>query len=214
MGSDPHGGSELAGFKYRFVPAVENSPRTLLLLHGTGGNETDLLDLGRSIAPNAALISPRGKVLERGMPRFFRRLAEGVFDEADLRQRTDELAKFIELACRAHKRDPQSLIAVGFSNGANIASATLFQHPAHLAGAILMRAMVPFQSQTPPPLNRKPVLMLSAENDPIVPVEETERLAELLASADADLTLQWSRTGHSLGQVDIAAATRWLEALD
>jgi len=213
MGSNPHGTAELAGFKYRFVPAVQNSSRTLLLLHGTGGNENDLLDLGRSIAPDAALISPRGKVLERGMPRFFRRLADGVFDEADLLQRTAELAEFIELACRTHDRDPQSLIAVGFSNGANIACAMFFKHPNSLAGAILMRAMVPFQSQTPPPLNRKPALMLSAENDPIVAIEETERLAELLAGADADVTLQWSHTGHNLSQADIVAATRWLEAL-
>jgi predicted esterase len=213
MASDLHGSTELAGFKYRFVPAVGNNSRTLVLLHGTGGNENDLLDLGRSIAPDAALISPRGKVLERGMPRFFRRLAEGVFDEADLLQRTNELAEFIKLACHAHNRDPQSLIAVGFSNGANIAGAMLLKHPEHLSGAILMRAMIPFQAQTPPRLHRKPVLMLSAENDPIVAVEETERLAELLGSAGADVTLQWSRTGHSLSQIDIVAATRWIEAL-
>ena len=204
---------ELAGFHHRFVPPPGDSSLTLLLLHGTGGNEDDLLDLGRTIAPQAALLSPRGRVLERGMPRFFRRLAEGVFDEDDLLQRTTELAQFIRAACSTYQREAKHVVAVGFSNGANIAAALLFKHPESLGGAVLMRAMVPFQSDVPAPLHRKPILMLSSRNDPIVAIPETERLAALFQSADADLTLQWNVGGHNLVQSDVVAAAKWINDL-
>ena len=184
-----------------------------MLLHGTGGTEDDMLGLGRLISPDAALLSPRGKVLENGMPRFFRRLAEGVFDEADLRYRADELASFVRAACETYRRDISHLIAVGFSNGANIAAAVLFTQPDTFGAAIMMRAMVPFSSATPPPLHGKSLLMLSAENDPIVPVTQTKELANHFRIADADLTLNWNAGGHGLLDADIAIAKQWIASL-
>src|SRR5262249_16993263 len=150
--------TEPLGFVHRFVPAPSaGSGTTLLLLHGTGGNENDLLELGQTLAPNAALLSPRGKVSERGMPRFFRRLAEGVFDIEDLKFRTQALADFVASAASAYGFDPGKVIAVGYSNGANIAVSMLLLRPATLAGAVLFRPMVPFVPAVPPDLSGKPV---------------------------------------------------------
>lgn len=205
--------STLLGFHHRFVLTTVASARTLLLLHGTGGDENDLLGLGQVIAPAAALLSPRGKVLENGMPRFFRRLAEGVFDEADLKRRTDELADFVAAAAAEYHRDPQHVTAVGFSNGANIAGAMLLKRPDVLEAAVLIRPMVPFESPVMPPLHGKPVLLLSSKEDPLVPVAQVDRLAALLRDGGANVTVQWSPGGHALTEADVLAARNWIAAL-
>jgi predicted esterase len=191
-------------------PPAGSDGRTLLLLHGTGGDEHDLLPLAQMLDPAAGVLSPRGKVLEHGMPRYFRRLAEGVFDEQDLRQRTDELADFIAAAAERYGFDASGLTAVGFSNGANMASSLLLLQPGTLAGAVLFRAMVPLVPDPMPRLQSTPVFLSNGRRDPIVAVEETGRLAALLRQAGADVTLVWQPAGHELTQADIAAATTWL----
>ena len=195
-------------FIHRYEPSVRESAPTLLLLHGTGGNESDLLPLGRMIAPGAALLSPRGKVLENGMPRFFRRLTEGVFDEDDLRRRANELADFI-----AEARDQYSLpapIAVGYSNGANIAAAVLLLRPEALAGVVLLRSMMPLRAAPAVNLQGKPVLLLSGVMDPIAAADTTARLASALDAAGATVLQRELPAGHELSQADIAAARGWL----
>jgi len=200
----------LQGFAHRFVPAEAPDAPTLLLLHGTGGDENDLLPVGRMLDERAALLSPRGKVLEHGMPRFFRRLAEGVFDHEDLLNRTHELAEFVERAVDEYGVDPRHLFAVGFSNGANIAASLLLLHPELLAGAVLLRAMVPFEPETLPDLSGTPVYLAAGRSDPIVPSENTERLAELLQEAEAEVTLDWQPGGHGIGPEEIQSARDWL----
>jgi predicted esterase len=203
---------ESSEFIHRFVPAPEGeSSLTLLLLHGTGGDETDLLGLGRQVAPGAALLSPRGKVLENGMPRYFRRLAEGVFDLADLRAQTHELADFVETSSKRYGLAPDRIVAVGFSNGANIAGSVLLLRPEVLAGAVLFRAMVPLVPDTLPDLRGRPVLLAAGRRDQIVNPEETERLRRLLVQAGAEVMLHWEQTGHGLTPADVEAARAWLE---
>jgi predicted esterase len=200
-------------FVHVFRPAPEpGSPTTLLLLHGTGGNERDLLPVGELLAPNAAFLSPRGPVLENGAPRFFRRLAEGVFDLPDLVARTDALADFVTDSVRAYRRDPKRVIAVGFSNGANIAAAMMLLRPEVLQGGVLIRAMVPLIPEKPPQSSAR-VQLLSGLQDPIVPVEQPQRLAELLRVAGATVELIWNQAGHSLTSADIRFAQRWLAPL-
>ncbi len=182
----------------------------MLLLHGTGGDENDLLPVGRMLDERAALLSPRGGVLEHGMPRFFRRLAEGVFDEEDLRNRTDELAEFVEASVNEYGLDPEKLFAVGFSNGANIAASLLLTYPRLLAGAILLRAMTPFEPEATPDLSGTPVYLAAGRSDQMVPPENTERLAGLLQEAGADVTLDWQPGGHGIGPAEIQAAQDWL----
>jgi predicted esterase len=201
------------GFQHRFVPSSSGrigERATLLLLHGTGGNEDDLLPLGAELMPEANLLSPRGSVLENGMPRFFRRLAEGVFDLEDLRRRTDELAAFVGAAARTYGFDAGQVTAAGFSNGANIAASLLLLRPKTLASAVLFRAMVPLDPGTPPDLARKQIFLSEGLLDPIVPRENAERLAEMFRAAGADVTLRWRRTGHGLTQDDVDEARDWL----
>jgi predicted esterase len=207
--SDPL--SDPLGFVHRFVHG--RSDRVLLLLHGTGGDEENLLPLGRLLDPEATLLSPRGKVLERGMPRFFRRLAEGVFDEADLLARTDELARFIETAGQTYGLTGRSLHAVGFSNGANIAASLLLGYPGLLRSAVLFRAMVPFEPSKLPVLPGTPVRLGAGRQDPIVPRENTERLARLLGDAGARVTLDWRPAGHALAAGEVEAAREWLASI-
>lgn len=195
-------------FIHRFEPGSAPGRPPILLLHGTGGDETDLLPLGRTVAPGSALLSPRGKVLENGAPRFFRRLAEGVFDEADLRRRAGELAGFVAEARAAYGLEAP--IALGFSNGANIAAATLLLHPEALTGAVLIRAMVPLAEPPAASLVNKPVLLLSGAVDPIVPEENAARLAAQLSSAGADVEHRTLPVGHGLSQADLTLAARWL----
>jgi phospholipase/carboxylesterase len=197
-------------FVHRFEPGTGPGRAPLLLLHGTGGDETDLLPLGRMVAPGAAMVSPRGKVLEGGMPRFFRRLAEGVFDHADVRLRADELADFVAEA-RAHYGLPAP-IAVGFSNGANIAAAILMRRPEVLAGAVLLRAMVPLPDPAAGPLDGRPVLILSGAADPIVAASNAASLAATLAGAGAAVDHRTLPTGHGLTQSDVTHARAFIDA--
>jgi len=198
-------------FTHRFEPGTDPTLPPLLLLHGTGGDETDLIPLGRTVAPGAALLSPRGKVLENGMPRFFRRLREGVFDEADVIRRAGELADFI-----AEARDAYGLaapIALGFSNGANIAAAVLLLRPDVLAGAVLLRAMVPLGAPPKADLDGTPVLLVSGKMDPIVPIENAARLSRLLSEAGAGVRHEVLPVGHGLSQTDVTLVADWLARL-
>ena len=202
------------GFVHRFLPPLAGAERagsmTLLLLHGTGGDEDDLVPLGRALLPGAGLLSPRGKVLERGMPRFFRRIAEGVFDQADLALRTEELAEFVRGAVATYGLDPSGIIAVGFSNGANIAGSLLLRHAGLLHGAVLFSPMVPFEPDELPRLAGTPVFIGGGRTDPIAPAAQTERLARLLTDAGSDVTLHWEPGGHSLSDREVEAARRWI----
>ena len=200
------------GFEHVFQPGADSSAPTLLLLHGTGGTERDLLPLGR-IAPGSALLSPRGNVLEQGMPRFFRRLAEGVFDLDDVRRRAAELAAFVRSASTRYGFDASRVIAAGFSNGANIASAILLLHPDVLRGAILFRAMVPLVPDPLPDLTDRPILVSNGRSDPIVTAGETERLVALFRNAGAAVSLEWQAAGHQLTRADLQSAERWLRSV-
>lgn len=202
-------------FIHRFIPASAGdaaSAPTLLLLHGTGGNEDDLLDLGRSLAPQANLLSPRGRILENGMPRFFRRLAEGVFDEADLILRTHELAGFTAAAIKEYKLNPDTLTAVGYSNGANIAASLLLLHPGLLRRAVLLRAMVPLIPEKAPALGGTRVFLASGIADPILPIENARRLAGMLRTAGAAVDFHEIKAGHQLTSAELSDAREWLEA--
>lgn len=201
------------GFQHVFEQATDSNAPTLLLLHGTGGDENDMLPLGRAVAPGAALLSPLGKVSENGAPRFFRRLAEGVFDQKDLAYRTDELAQFIADASQRYGIDRSRLFAVGFSNGANIAASLLLRHPEQLAGACLLRAMVPFVPQSAQHLERKPILLLEGIADSIVPRSNAAELASLFQTANADVRLEWMRAGHGITHDDVTTAKEWLSKL-
>ena len=206
--------SDHLGFTHRYIPPLDRNEKaelTLLLLHGTGGNEDDLLPLGRELDPNAGLLSPRGKILEGGrIPRFFRRLAEGVFDIEDLKFRTLELAGFVEKASSIYEFDARRVIAVGYSNGANIAASMLLLKPQTLTGAILFRAMVPLVPDNLPDLSDKRMIMSSGLRDPIATRQEAERLSGLFKQAHAVVDLQWQNSGHQLIQEDIHAAKQWL----
>ena len=195
-------------FRHTFVAG--RSARTLLLLHGTGGEEISLIPIGRALDSEAALLSPRGKVLENGMPRFFRRLAEGIFDEEDLIRRTHELADFIELASENYHFDRQNLLAVGYSNGANIAASLLLLRPGTLGGAALLRSMVPLVPEKLSDLQGAPVLVAAANHDTIAPPDEARRLAALLRNSGADLTVSFENAGHGLTDETIEIVKRWL----
>ena len=196
---------------HTFLPG--RSARTLLLLHGTGGNENDLIPLGRELDPDANLLSPRGKVLENGMPRFFRRLAEGIFDEEDLIRRTHELADFIQQASSKYRLNRQNLLAVGYSNGANIAGSLLLLRPQTLTGAILLRPMVPIVPEPLPDLSGVPVLAVSGRYDPIVPTDEALQLVNLLREAGAEVSGSLENAGHGLTELTLEIVRRWLENL-
>ena len=209
------------GFNHIFINSFSNGSNnkkyddrnkklTLVLLHGTGGNEEDLIFLGKKIEPNASVLSPRGKVLENGLPRFFRRLSEGVFDLEDLRIRSHELADFIQKCSLHYKFDLENTIAIGFSNGANISVSMLFLRPEVLQGGILFRAMVPFIPDPLPNLSSKKILLSAGLEDPIVSRNETENLFRLFQKTNAILTLKWQPSRHNLIQEDILVAKPWI----
>ncbi len=203
--------TEELGLFHRFVKG--SRPDTLLLLHGTGGDEDDLLALGRDLDAEANLLSPRGNVLENGMPRFFRRLSPGVFDLEDLIARTHELARFVGNAAAAYGLDPARITAIGYSNGANIAASLLLLRPDVVASAALLHAMVPFEPEELPNLDGTAVLLTAGRRDPMVPVDDTKRLAQMLTDAGADLTLEWQPGGHELTQAEFEALSGWLQHL-
>lgn len=198
-------------FIHEFVAGA--SSRTLLLLHGTGGNERDLVPLGRELDPGASLLSPRGKVLENGMPRFFRRLAEGIFDLDDLKKRTNELADFVAAAAQHYGFASDNIVAVGYSNGANIAASILLLRPEILRGAVLFRAMVPLVPENLQDLSSVRVWIGAGSEDPIIPTSETQRLVELLRSMGADVTIRFFNAGHGLTNSELETAGRWLKDL-
>ena len=198
------------GFVHRYLPGENESGPTLLLLHGTGGNEENLIPLGQELAPGAAVLSPRGKVSEYGAPRFFRRLAEGVFDHEDLLFRTHELAEFVEAASEAYGLDPSKVVAVGYSNGANVAASMILLHPGLLRAAVLFRAMVPFEPDVTPDLSGMPVFLAAGRMDRMIPPDNTQRLADILDEAGADVDLRWRDTGHPLTYEEVGEAKEWL----
>ncbi|MDH2384453.1 alpha/beta hydrolase [Bradyrhizobium sp. CER78] len=195
-------------FIYRFEAGNRADAPPLLLLHGTGGDENDLLQLGAMISPGSPLLAPRGRVLESGMPRFFRRLAEGVFDEEDVRHRALELGEFVQGARSRYGIDAP--LAVGYSNGANIAAALMLMDPHVLSGAILFRAMVPLTDPPDAQLDGKPVLVLSGQQDPIVPADNAAALAAMLSAAGAKVDHRILPVGHQLSQADIALGRTWI----
>lgn len=199
------------GFNHRYIAGEGNlSGLTLLLLHGTGGDGDSLLQLGYTVAPGATLLSPTGRVLEGESRRFFRRLREGVFDQEDLALRTRELGDFVRDAAVAYQLERHRIVAVGYSNGANIASSLMLRQPDVLAGAVLFRPMVPFTPEPAELLSGIPVLICAGERDPLLPPGDTERLAAIFRAADADVTVHVERSGHELAMGDIVAARDWL----
>lgn len=198
-------------FIHHFIPGTAGpSAPVLLLLHGTGGDENDLIELGRRLYPGASILSPRGKILENGMPRFFRRLAEGVFDEEDLIYRTSELGDFICAAAKHYGFDEQKIVAIGYSNGANIAASLLLTRPGTLEGAVLLRAMVPLVPTKLPDLTGIPIFLASGRSDPIIPPANSERLGKMLQESGAEITVHWSLAGHQLTSAELDLATKWL----
>jgi len=205
--------SSLGGFLHRFVPAGAAAPDpgyALLLLHGTGGNEDDLLPIAEIVAPGAAVVSPRGRVLENGMPRFFRRLREGVFDVPDLKARAAELAGFAAEARAAYALGDRPLVALGFSNGANIAGGLLLAHPGAVQAAALLRPMLPYEPDAPPRLDDVRILIAAGDADPFGGPAEIARLEALLKSGGARVAIHRERAGHNLTQGDLDAVKEWL----
>jgi phospholipase/carboxylesterase len=202
------------GFVHRYIPPTAGAEltgsTTLLLLHGTGGDEEDLLPLGRALLQGAGMLSPRGKVLEGGAPRFFRRLREGVFDQEDLARRTEELAVFVEAAAKTYNLDRKGIVAVGFSNGANIAASMLLRRPGLLRGAVLLSPMVPFEPASAPDLTGTAVFIGAGRADRIAPAAQAERLADLFRQAGANVTLHWESVGHELTEGEVRAAHEWI----
>lgn len=198
------------GFIHRFLPAEDSATGdTLLVLHGTGGNENDLIGIGQAIAPGAAILSPRGNVLENGAPRFFRRLAEGIFDPKEVRSRAEELARFIRAAVITYRLEPGRVFAFGYSNGANVASTVMFVEPGILQGAILFRPMLVYEPTQRRDLGGSAVLLSAGRMDPVVPTASVERLAELFESAHAEVTLKWQLAGHNLVPSEVHEAADW-----
>ena len=184
--------------------------RTVLALHGTGGTERDLVPLARTLFPDSNILSPRGKVSERGASRFFRRLAEGVFDLDDLHRQTDDLADFLAASARAYNFDATQVWALGYSNGANIAASLLLQRSETLSGAVLLRVMTPFEPQILPDLTGNRLFLASGRFDPLVPVANIENLAHLFREGGAEVELRFQNAGHELAREDLEAIKLWL----
>lgn len=198
------------GFVHRFRPAAAGISDTILAFHGTGGNEDDLIGVAQTVAPGAAVISPRGKVLEAGAPRFFRRLAEGVFEPAEVRSRGEELAKFIRDAVSRYQLDPARIFALGYSNGANIASTVMLIDPELIRASVLFRPMLVYEPGEKADLSGKSVFISAGRVDPIVPTDSVGKLARLLEERGAEVTVKWQLGGHNLVPSEIKEATDWI----
>jgi predicted esterase len=203
--------TEDLGFIHRFVPAEDSaSGETLVVLHGTGGDENDLIGIGQAVAPGAAILSPRGNVLENGAPRFFRRLAEGVFDPKEVRSRSQDLARFIRAVVVTYRLDPTRVFALGYSNGANVASTVMLIEPGVLQGAVLFRPMLVYEPIEKSDLSGSAVFISAGRMDPIVPTASVQKLANLFESAHAEVTLKWQLAGHNLVPSEVREAAEWL----
>jgi len=199
--------------KHIFQKGQDSQAPTLLLLHGTGGTENDLINIGKMISPNSSLLGVRGNVLENGMPRFFRRLAEGVFDEEDLVLRTEELKQFIDDSAKEYQFDRNNVVAIGYSNGANIAGSLLFHYQDSLKGAILFHPMVPRRGIELPDLSGTSVFIGAGKNDPLCPPQESNDLMELLQNAGAQVQVHWENHGHQLTRGEVEKAAEWFLTL-
>ena len=197
--------------KHIFKKGTDLSKPTLLLLHGTGGNEHDLLPLADIVDPTCSVLSVRGNILENGMPRFFRRLAEGIFDEEDLIYRTNELNEFLNSSAKEYQFDRNNIVAIGYSNGANIAASLLFHFEDSLKGAMLHHPMVPRRGIELPNMKQTPVFIAAGKNDPICPLSETEELSELLENAGADVKVYFENYGHQLTRSEVEEAASWFQ---
>ena len=204
--------SEKLGLTHKYIPSSNTSNHnTLLLLHGTGGNEDSLIPISEIILPGAVVLSPRGNILENGMPRFFRRIAEGVFDMQDLKERTNELARFIEGSAKIYDFETDNLIAVGYSNGANIALSVILTFPGLFSKAVLFHPMIPFVPTTTPDLSNTSILITAGTNDPIVDSDETNDLYTLLQSYGANLEIYWHEMGHNLTRDELSRTVEFLK---
>ncbi|MEB1809234.1 MAG: alpha/beta hydrolase [Bacillaceae bacterium] len=195
-----------------FIEGSDKQAPTLLLLHGTGGNERDLLPLAEIIAPHCSVLGVRGNVLENGMPRFFRRLREGVFDEEDLKFRTKELHEFIDEMADKYSFDRNRVVAIGYSNGANIAASLMYHYENTLQGGILFHAMVPLRGVKLPDLSQTGVFVGAGKRDPLIPADETKELIEELRKANAEVTEHWGEGGHELTRQEVDLAKEWFDA--
>jgi len=200
-------------YTHRFVPATAPGLPTILALHGTGGNEHDLIGLTQTIAPGCAIISPRGNVSERGMPRFFRRFAEGVFDLEDVQRRAGELAAFVAAAATEYQFDAKNVYAIGYSNGANIAIATMLLQPHSMRGGIFLRAQVTYKPEVLPNLAGKALFIGAGRSDQLIPANQSDELHQLLQQAGASATISWQNANHGLVQGDVEMAAGWFNAL-
>ncbi|GMK47176.1 carboxylesterase [Paenibacillus glycanilyticus] len=198
--------------KHLFQTGTDPNAPVLLLLHGTGGNEHDLLPLAQLLSPSSSVLSVRGSVLENGMPRFFRRLAEGIFDEEDLKFRTKELYDFIAEASETYGFSRDNVVAAGYSNGANIAGSLLFHYANALRGAVLHHPMVPLRGLALPDMTNVPIFIGAGTNDPICSATESEELASLLQGAGASVTVHWEGNGHRLSSTEVQRAAEWFKA--
>jgi phospholipase/carboxylesterase len=196
---------------HKFIKGTNPKKPTLLLLHGTGGDENDLLPIGKMIDGESSILSVRGEVIENGMPRFFRRIAPGVFDEQDLMYRTSQLNDFIDQASKTYDFDRGDVVAVGYSNGANIAANMLMQIPYSLSGAILMHPMLPRKDGVVPVLKGIQVLITAGNSDPIVPLASTQALKKILEENGAEISLSWFKFGHKLSSEEIQFIIKWYQ---
>lgn len=203
--------AQTSDFIHNYFPGDKPDGVTLLLLHGTGGSEMSLASLGQAVDRQAGQLSPRGKVSEGGAPRFFRRLGEGVYDMEDVARRSEELAEWIEAARADYGIEADKLVAVGYSNGANIAAAVMLRHPGVITRAVLVRAMMPVEGSFPD-LSGTKILLLAGEYDPLVPAGESEQLAQAFERFGADVTLETFPTDHSITNEDLVAARTWIQA--
>jgi phospholipase/carboxylesterase len=200
------------GFIHRYLPATDAAQRaTILLLHGTGGDENDLISVGQAIAPGAALLSPRGGTMENGAPRFFRRIAEGRFDPAEVLARAADLAAFIRAAVTEYQLDPDRIFALGYSNGANIASTVMFTEPSLIKGTLLFRPMVVLDVVEKKSLAGRSVFIAAGRLDQIVPGDQPERLAIMFRERGASVTMSWQLSGHNLTPSDVREAAEWFQ---